>query len=155
MSISLAFAPGLRLAVDDDPAANDIRALARELEAENVSKLAATCERWWRLGVYVRDNNKIVAGLAARTYRQWLFVDHLWVREDLRRLGIGRELIARAERRAIERGCHSAWLDTHSIRARDLYVKLGYELATTVECPLDHRRYFMRKQIASVRTTSP
>jgi hypothetical protein len=33
---------------------------------------------------FVRDEALIVAGLAGRTSRQWLFVGHLWVRERLR-----------------------------------------------------------------------
>ena len=51
------------------------------------------------------------------TYCGWLFIKYLWVRADHGR-GIGRELIARAEARALERDCHSAWLDTFSFQAR-------------------------------------
>jgi len=41
--------------------------------------------------------------------------------------GVGRELMDRAEIRAREGGCHSAWLDTFSFQARGFYEKLGYE----------------------------
>ena len=54
----------------------------------------------------------IAAGLAGSTYGDWLFIHDLWVRADLRRRGIGQELLRLAEGRARERGCHSAWLDT-------------------------------------------
>jgi GNAT superfamily N-acetyltransferase len=49
------------------------------------------------------------------------------VRDDLRRRGVGRELMAYAETRVVERGCHSALLDTFSFQARAFYEKLGYE----------------------------
>ena len=43
---------------------------------------------------------------------------YLWVSDALRRQGIGRELMRAAEGRAIERGCHSAWVDTLASRRR-------------------------------------
>ena len=61
----------------------------------------------------------IAAGLAGSTYGDWLFIHDLWVRADLRRRGIGQELLRLAEGRARERGCHSAWLDTFSFQARN------------------------------------
>jgi GNAT superfamily N-acetyltransferase len=39
----------------------------------------------------------IVAGLSGETYCGWLVIKYLWVRDDLRRRGIGRRLIAQAE----------------------------------------------------------
>ena len=68
----------------------------------------------------------IVAGLAGETYSGWLFIRYLWVSEALRGKGIGRELMAGAEARALERGCHSAWVDTFSFQAPGFYPKLGY-----------------------------
>jgi hypothetical protein len=41
----------------------------------------------------------------------------------------------RAEIRARERGCHSAWLDTFSFQARGFYEKLGYEEFGRLDCP--------------------
>src|SRR5215471_13287721 len=65
--------------------------------------------------------------LVWKLYCGWLVIRHLWVRDDLRRRGVGRGLMALAEARAVERGCHSAWLDTFSFQARGFYEKLGYE----------------------------
>jgi ribosomal protein S18 acetylase RimI-like enzyme len=53
-----------------------------------------------------------------------------------RRRGVGRELMAQAEARAVERGCHAAWLDTFSFQARSFYEKLGYgEFGTSIIRP--------------------
>ena|SRR6516164_5368866 len=49
----------------------------------------------------------IAAGLAGSTYGDWLFMHDLWVRADLRRRGIGQELLRLPEARARERGSRS------------------------------------------------
>jgi len=90
-----------------------------------------------------------VAGLAGETYGGWLFIKYLWVHDDLRSLGFGRELMARAEERALERGCHSAWLDTFSFQARGFYEKLGYEEFGILDYPPNHKRHFIKKPLVS------
>jgi ribosomal protein S18 acetylase RimI-like enzyme len=78
---------------------------------------------------------------------EWLFVDNLWVHDDLRGQGHGRDLLARAERRALEHGCHSAWLDT--FQALGFYEKCGYSVFGTLEdYPPGQTRYFLRKRLA-------
>ena len=73
------------------------------------------------------------------------------VRDDLRRCGVGRELMAQAEARATERGCHSAWLDTFSFQARGFYEKLGYVEFGTLDYPPMHKRHFMKKRLVAAR----
>ena len=82
------------------------------------------------------------------TYCGWLFVKYLWVSDGLRSRGVGRELMARAEDRARERGCHSAWMETFSFQARGFYEKLGYEEFGRLDYPPDHHKHFMRKRLA-------
>ena len=53
-----------------------------------------------------------------------------------------------AERRAVERGCHSAWVDTFSFQAPGFYPKLGYEPFGELDYPPDFKRIFLRKQLA-------
>jgi GNAT superfamily N-acetyltransferase len=90
----------------------------------------------------------IVAGLAGETYSGWLFIKYLWVSDPLRRQGIGRELMRAAEGRAIERGCHSAWVDTFRFQAPGFYPKLGYEPFGELDYPTDFRRIFLKKRLA-------
>ena len=54
------------------------------------------------------------------------FVETLWVREDLRRAGLGARLLATAEVEAVRRGCREMHLDTHSYQAPDFYHHRGY-----------------------------
>jgi GNAT superfamily N-acetyltransferase len=143
-------APRYRLTVEDDPDQAAMHFLPRALEAYNESRWPDHAP-WRSLGIFIREAETIVAGLAGETYGGWLFVRYLWVRDDLRGQGIGRELIAQAERRATERGCHSAWLDTFSFQARGFYEKLGYEEFGALDYPPDHTRHFLRKRLASTQ----
>lgn len=143
----MAIPPSLRLTFDDTPAPEDVAVLVQGLVAFN--------ERNWPdiqpsqlLRIFLRDGGKVVAGLAGHCYGGWLFIAYLWVSEHLRRQGIGRELMAEAERRARERGCHSVWLDTYSFQASGFYHKLGYEIFGTLDCPPDRKRYFLQKRLA-------
>jgi GNAT superfamily N-acetyltransferase len=100
---------------------------------------------WRPLGIFIRDAETIVAGLSGETYCGWLVIKYLWVRDDLRRRGVGRELMAYAEARAVERACYLAWLDTFSFQARAFYEKLGYEEFGALDYPPTHKRHFMKK----------
>jgi GNAT superfamily N-acetyltransferase len=142
----LGLPPRYRLAVEDQPEEAALEFLPHALEAYNESRWPHH-PPWQPLGVFIRAAGTIVAGLAGETYGGWLFIKYLWVRDDLRGRGVGRELMAQAERRALERGCHSAWLDTFSFQARGFYEKLGYQEFGRLDYPPDHKRHFMRKPL--------
>ena len=138
---------GLRLDVDDQPAEADVEVLPNGLEAFNESRWPGH-QKWQPLAVFARDRETVVAGLAGETYAGWLFIKYLWVSEALRGKGIGRALMGAAERRAAERGCHSAWVDTFSFQAPGFYPRLGYEPFGELDYPPEFRRIFLRKQLA-------
>ncbi len=54
---------------------------------------------------------------------------------------------AHRERRAIERGCHSAWVDTFSFQAPGFYRELGYEAFGELDYPPEHKRFFLKKRL--------
>ena len=139
--------PGFRLTVEDTPAEADVEVLPYALEAYNEGRWPQH-PPWQPLAIFLRDEARIAAGLAGETYCGWLFVKYLWVSDGLRSRGVGRELMARAEDRARERGCHSAWLETFSFQARGFYEKLGYEEFGRLDYPPDHHKHFMRKRLA-------
>jgi len=143
--------PGLgstyRFTVEDAPAASDIEVLLHAMDAFNDKQWPQPPPWTSPLGIFVGDGAQIVAGLAGRTSRGWLFISHVWVCDELRGRGVGRELVAQAEARARERGCHSAWLDTFSFQAPGFYQKLGYEEFGRLDYPPDHYRHFMRKRL--------
>jgi GNAT superfamily N-acetyltransferase len=137
----------LRFDIEDAPRDADIEVLPNGLEAFNESRWPGH-QPWRPLAAFARDRERIVvAGLAGETHSGWLLMRYLWVDEALRGSGIGRELMAGAERRALERGCHSAWVDTFSFQAPGFYRKLGYEPFGELDYPPDHKRFFLKKRL--------
>ena len=123
-------------------------ALADGLEAFNEGRWPGHLP-WQELAVFVRDaDGAVVGGLAGHTYAGWLFVQYFWLAEALRGAGLGRGLLAQAERIAVRRGCHSAYLDTFSFQARGFYEKLGYEVFGALDYPPGRQRHFLRKRLA-------
>ena len=140
--------PGYRLAVEDEPAEADVEVLPNGLEAFNERRWPQH-PRWLPLAVFIRNEGQVVAGLAGETYCGLLTIRFPWISEGLRGRGVGRELMARAEARARDRGCHSAWLDTFSFQAPGFYRKLGYEEFGRLDYPPDYQRHFLKKRLVS------
>ena len=137
---------GLWLSIEDRPAAGDMDKIGNALDAYNREFLGET--GYSRMGLFVRDQaGEIMAGLAGSTYAGWLFVADLWVHADFRRRGIGSQLLAAAERRAAELGCHSAMLDTFSFQGPAFYPRFGYQVYGALDYPPTHRRFFLWKPL--------
>ena len=91
---------------------------------------------------------KIAGGVIALTYWDWLYIDLMWLRADLRRRGYGSRLLALAEEEARKRGAKHAYLDTFSFQAPEFYKKQGYRVFGELkEFPKGHQRYFFTKEL--------
>ena len=72
----------------------------------------------------------------------------MWVREDLRGQGFGRQLLKLAEEEARLRGAKNAYLDTFSFQAPAFYKSLGYqEFGRLDDFPDGHTRFFLTKSL--------
>lgn len=140
--------PGLRLSCEDCPSREQRALIEDALGAFNAALIPD--QPFTSFGIFVRDDaDATAAGLIGNTYAGWLFIALLWVREDLRRAGIGRMMMAEAERRARQRGCHSIWLDTFSFQAPGFYAKLGFREFGRLDYPPGHQRIFLQKQLSA------
>ena len=80
----------------------------------------------------VRDDRRIVAGASGRTEYNRLFINYLWVTEELRSSGIGSQIIEKIEKAATDRGCSDSLIETLNDRIALLYARLGYQTITKV-----------------------
>ncbi|KHN90662.1 GNAT family N-acetyltransferase [Pectobacterium actinidiae] len=94
------------------------------------------------------DENNIIAGLISRTWWGALEVQYLWVSEKYRKSGLGRQLMQVAEKEALKRGCHLAYVDTFGFQAKGFYEKLGYkEYGNLPGYAHKHTRHYLAKLI--------
>jgi len=93
-------------------------------------------------------DQEIVGGVIAATYWDWLYIDLLWVKKELRGRGYGHRLLTLAEQEARQRGARNAYLDTFSFQAPEFYKGHGYRVYGELEeFPTGHQRYFLTKEL--------
>jgi GNAT superfamily N-acetyltransferase len=101
--------------------------------------------------IAARDHRgAIVGGLAGeiRPAWKWLYVQQLWISEDHRQQGIGKQLLRSAEAEARRHGCLHVGLDTLDFQARPFYEKEGYRVwAVRDDYPPGHQQFYMRKAL--------
>ncbi len=133
----------------DEPEEAARRAILDPLVAYNRDRIGRDDHR--PLVLTIEDSDaQVVGGLCGRTAYDWLFVELLFVPESLRGRGVGKDLLSRAEREAITRGCHSAWLDTFEFQARGFYERLGYTcFGELANYPTGSTLYFLKKTLIS------
>ncbi|MGO5065368.1 MULTISPECIES: GNAT family N-acetyltransferase [unclassified Clostridium] len=103
----------------------------------------------WINRVVEDTKGEIIAGILSKIYC-WncLYIDALWVKEEYRKDGLGTKLLKEVEKIANDKNCKLIHLDTFDFQAKDFYIKHGYEIFGILdECPENHKRYFMKKNI--------
>lgn len=100
--------------------------------------------------LFIRDEAGTIVGGVAGNYGSfgWLYVDALWVSEELRASGYGTKLMEMIEAEAARHGCTNVYLNTFSFEAPAFYEKLGYTVfAELKDFPPGHSRLFLRKAL--------
>jgi GNAT superfamily N-acetyltransferase len=137
----------LNISVEHEPAKVVVRALLDGLSQANVERTGDG--KIEHLCVIARDSSKALAGgLYGELYWGWLNILALWVSPDLRRQGLGSQLLSRAEAEACAKGCRGVYLDTFTFQNVALYTRAGYEIFGTLEhFPSGHSRHFLSKRL--------
>ena len=101
------------------------------------------------LNLYVEDDSgELMAGLVAETFGNWLEIEYLFVKEDLRGQGIGSKLLQQAESEAKKRNCRSVFVNTYQFQAPAFYQKNGYkEVFTLKDYPYTRQRHYYQKEL--------
>lgn len=93
-------------------------------------------------------NGEVLGGMQGRSSLGLLFIDLFYLPPELRRMGIGTEILFRFEEEGRKRGCTSAFLYTISFQAPNFYKKHGWEEFGRIDCkPEGTSRIFMKKSL--------
>ncbi len=106
-------------------------------------------QREGKVSIGLIENGRLLAGAdAERTAFHILYVSTVFVADDCRRQGIGRQLMAELERRALQLGANMIRLDTFDWQGEAFYRALGYEQVGHYENVQDgFSEYFFVKRL--------
>ena len=136
-----------RISYVEKPAESAWGIIGQGINEFNDQKGGAQNSRTICFAVYDPDQ-KIVGGIVTQLYWDWLYIDLMWLREDLRKKGYGSCLLKAAEDEARKHGAKQAYLDTFSFQAPEFYKKHGYEeFGVLPEFPAGHKRFFFTKAL--------
>lgn len=133
--------------VEEDPDPLDIEFLERQIRFEASAAMGLGEER--ELAIFVREGDRIVAGISGWTWGDCCELQSLWVDPSLRGQWLGARLVAAAEAEAIRRGCTQTIHFTWGFQAQPLYRRTGYELVGRVaDFPTGTDVLWYRKRLA-------
>jgi GNAT superfamily N-acetyltransferase len=143
----------IRIVIDSHASDSSQHFVQNALDMYNVA--VTGLDEYYPVAIFLKqDNDEIAGGLLGDIWGGWLHITYLWIVAPLRGKGHGSQLLQTAEQYAMERGCHHAYLETHSFQARPLYEKHGYEVFGQLQnCPPGHSKYFLRKRLDEVLAT--
>ena len=86
--------------------------------------------------------------MIAETFGNWLEIEYLFVKEELRGQGIGSKLLQQAETEAKNRNCRFAFVNTYQFQAPDFYKRHGYKkIFTLQDYPYTGKRFYYQKDL--------
>lgn len=138
---------GLSLCATDEAVPSDRAIIAAGLASYNEARGGTPDVR--PLNILLKDERAItVGGLWGRTYWRWLYVELLFVPDELRGHDFGARLLGAAESEARTRECVGAWLDTFAFQAPGFYERQGYQrFGELPGYPPGFSRMFFAKQL--------
>jgi GNAT superfamily N-acetyltransferase len=90
-------------------------------------------QKYKRLAVSLREENKIVGGIVGEVWTAVLFIQFFWLEQGLRGKNFGTRLIRAIEDEARRIGATRAYVDTMSFQAPGFYRTCGYKEFGSIE----------------------
>ena len=136
-----------QIAFVDKPDESAWGIIGQGISSYNEQKAGAEKAQILCFALYAPDQ-EIVGGVLGVIYWDWLHIDLMWVKEDLRGHGYGQRLLTLVEDEARRRGAKNAFLDTFSFQAPGFYKQHGYQVFGELQdFPPGHQRTFLTKQL--------
>ncbi len=129
-----------------DPTPDDVQYLEDRIYEFNAAATKITDGEL--LAFFVREDDRIVAGICGNTWGGTCELRQFWVDPSRRHSGLGTQLFQAAEQEARRRGCTQIILMTFSFQAPAFYEKHGFEIVSTIDNhPRGYQNLLMRKHL--------
>ncbi len=138
--------PSHRLVVEDSPDPADLALLEEKVAQAAIAAAGLGDDE--EFGIFVRDGDRVVAGVSGIVWGGSCEIQALWVDEPLRGRGLASALMAAAEDEARRRGCTFVHGRAYDLLAPGFYERLGYETVGMIEgCPAGTTARWHRKDL--------
>jgi ribosomal protein S18 acetylase RimI-like enzyme len=131
--------------IEFNPSPKEIELLGKKLFELNREKISGYSYKPFIIK-WVDDSGSIKAGIHCQIGGDWLYIESLWVENNFRHRGVGKQLVDQAEQIARQNKCFGVYLYTYSFQSPGFYEKLGYSIFGVLEnfCG-DNSKYYMKK----------
>ena len=93
-----------------------------------------------------KKGNTLIAGAHGFAIGDAFHIVDLWVKDDYRKQGVGRNILSKIDAEARRRKLRKIFVDTYDFQAEGFYLKNGYRVFGRIkDCLLGHERIFLRK----------
>jgi len=135
-----------KIVTDTNPSIDDIMTVRKGIINFNDRALHYESKS---LAIFMKDNNDVIqGGVLAWLDASSIYIEILWINEQLRHQGYGSKLLHAAEDEGKKNNCQFSTLDTFGFQAEDFYVKNGYEKLGEVKNYIrQYSRIFFRKTL--------
>ena len=106
-------------------------------------------ERDKQFSIFLKsDSGEVFGGIQAMFDSEALYIEALWIEENLRKQGYGKKLLIAVEGEAIKNGCIFSLMDTWDFQAEEFYLKNGYvRIGELKNYWHGHSKIFLRKKL--------
>ncbi len=137
-----------RVIVSDTADARVEKVVGEGLRRYNAEQSGVDDSRSLAVVVSDPDTNEILGGITGRTSLGLLFIDLVFLPDELRGGGLGSRILKLAEDEGRRRGCRAAMLYTISFQAPRFYERHGWRVFGEIACdPPGTSRIFMTKTL--------
>jgi len=136
------------LFLTDNPDAEACRLIDDRLGDYNAEHAGTWDPRPLAVLLRERSSGQVVGGMLGRTSLGLLFIDLVYIPEELRGRQLGTRMLRMAEAEAVRRGCRGAVLYTINFQAPGFYERHGWREFGRIPCdPPGTSRVFMTKEL--------
>lgn len=94
------------------------------------------------------DKDQVCGGIVGWSRWDWAHVENLWIMEEYRGQGLGKDMLKMFENIANNRNCKFIDLDTFNFQAPDFYKKLGYQEVFVIDGIGNNvKKHFLKKML--------
>jgi GNAT superfamily N-acetyltransferase len=137
-----------RVSVTDTPDPCVEKVVGEGLRRYNAEQSGIDDSRPLAVVVSDPDTNEVLGGITGRTSLGLLFIDLVFLPDELRSGGLGSRILKLAEDEGRRRGCRAAMLYTISFQAPRFYERHGWRVFGEIACdPPGTSRIFMTKTL--------